>query len=148
MANTPNPAREPLSGTSPIAGDVARMAERILAVWGLGDVRFGATAMTPVARNTDPETSHEAAQSVRNVTDTHKRIMALFSRFGPMTDSDLWEMWVVNHQPTISQSGLRSRRSELVASGHVVDTGERTKLASGRRAIVWDLNDDFDWSAA
>ena len=32
MANTPNPAREPLSGTSPIAGDVARMAERILAV--------------------------------------------------------------------------------------------------------------------
>lgn len=40
---------------------------------------------------------------------------------------------------TMSPSGARTRRAELVAQGKVVDSLKRTKLPSGRFAIVWKL---------
>jgi hypothetical protein len=39
--------------------------------------------------------------------------------------------------PRASESGIRSRRAELVAQGLVVDTGGRVKLPSGRWATLW-----------
>jgi hypothetical protein len=39
--------------------------------------------------------------------------------------------------PRASESGIRSRRAELVDRGLVVDTGRRIRLESGRYAIVW-----------
>jgi hypothetical protein len=90
------------------------------------------------ARNSDPATSHEAADSVRNITDTQKVILHLLAQ--PMTDLELVETFykaVNRNKLWASESGIRSRRSELVQQGKVLDTGAREKLASGRNAIVW-----------
>jgi hypothetical protein len=41
--------------------------------------------------------------------------------------------------PTASESGIRSRRAELVRQGVVKDSGERQVLRSGRKAVVWTV---------
>lgn len=99
----------------------------------------------PRARNTDPETSHAAARSVRHVTQNQMAVMMAFQGSGPMTDEQL----LVDYEgrrhgrfgrqnyPKQSESGLRSRRSELTNMGYLHDTGLRGTTASGRSAIVW-----------
>lgn len=90
----------------------------------------------PFARRTDPSTSHEAAESVENLTATQKYVLEALVR--PRTDLELVEAYgYLKLAPRASESGIRSRRAELVRSGLVVDSGERKKLPSGRRAIVW-----------
>lgn len=107
---------------------------------------------TPLARNSDPATSWHAAGSVRNVTDTHRRILDLLAAFGPDHDEGLLSTWSLmqgaepDAWPHISPSGLRSRRAELVRGGLVQDTGERHKTKSGRATIVWALT-DAGWEA-
>ena len=101
----------------------------------------------PHARTTDPITSHEAAASVRNLTATQQVIMDLYKRINrPMTDNQLvgWYAWAVSNfdAPSASESGIRSRRAELTRTGKLRDSGERTKLSSGRNAIMWELNND------
>lgn len=96
------------------------------------------------ARLTDPQTSHEAAASVENITATQTVILKLLTGF-PMTDEDL--VWHYEQQirmgadirdvPRASASGIRSRRAELVKLGFVRDSGHRTKISSGRNAIIW-----------
>lgn len=97
----------------------------------------------PRARRTDPTTSHAAAKSVRNQTETHDRVLELLETFGDATDEDLFTYWRqmrdLHDWPAISPSGLRSRRSELVELGLVVDTGRRGTTASGRACIIWDI---------
>lgn len=95
------------------------------------------------ARRTDPGTSHAAAKSVKNQTETHDRILELFERFGDATDEDLLVYWrqlrsLEENWPSISPSGLRSRRAELVALGLVRDSGHRSTTESGRSCIVWE----------
>lgn len=88
------------------------------------------------ARRTDPETSHAAAASVEPdvITALRARVLLELRRRGPMDDTQL----VAAIQPEgYSPSGIRTRRSELVDQGHVVDSGVRQKLLSGRFAIVW-----------
>jgi hypothetical protein len=89
----------------------------------------------PNARTTDPETSHEAAMSVTNITPLKQEILQRLMT--PMTDTDLYETLRTGSRLIVTESGVRSRRSELVQAGLVRDTGERVKLATGRRAIVW-----------
>ena len=91
----------------------------------------------PHARLTDPSTSHAAASSVQNITETQQAILQLLT-LHPMTDQEL-VTWYQNQliAPRASESGIRSRRAELVEQGLVKDTGERKKLASGRSAVVW-----------
>ena len=94
------------------------------------------------ARATDPDTSHQAALSVSNLPDRQKWVLWLLQDHGPMTDLELltkyrdrrWEQ-----SPTQSESGLRTRRKELVDLGLVRDSGHRRKLPSGRNAIVWEV---------
>jgi hypothetical protein len=97
----------------------------------------------PMARVSDPKTSHEAAASVRAVTATHDRIIEVLERYGPASDEDInayyFNLAELFEWPPVSPSGLRSRRAELVKLGKVVDTGERTKTASGRSTILWEL---------
>ena len=92
---------------------------------------------TPRARTTDPETSHEAAESVRNVTTTHEYVLRALRR--PRTDRELLEAYrQFKRAPRASESGIRSRRAELVRAGLVRDSKRRVRLESGRRAIVWE----------
>ena len=93
----------------------------------------------PQARKTDPQTSHDAAKSVKDVSKTKKAILSLLRKH--QTDMQLVANYTKlvrqNKAPRASESGIRSRRSELVWLGLVKDTGERQKLRSGRMAIVW-----------
>lgn len=93
----------------------------------------------PHARNTDPATSHEAADTVRNISATQAAILAALR--APMTDEQLVDTYYAlvdsMRAPNASPSGIRSRRAELARQGLVVDTGERRKLVSGRHAILW-----------
>lgn len=92
------------------------------------------------ARNTDPVTSHEAAESVDDVTATQEFILRVLQK-KPRTDSELIEAYR-NYKtaPRASESGIRSRRAELVAKGLVADTDRRDVLPSGRRSIVWGVS--------
>lgn len=92
----------------------------------------------PHARATDPETSHEAAQSVINITPLKQEILQRLMT--PMTDADLIEVIRTGSRLLVTESGVRSRRAELVQAGLVKDTGARVKLATGRNAIVWTTN--------
>jgi len=90
----------------------------------------------PYARITDPETSHEAAESVSNISETQERILNIL-KDGPLTDEHLNMIYKTQVGYT-SESGIRSRRAELVERGLVRDSGMRQKLRSGRSAIVWE----------
>jgi hypothetical protein len=92
----------------------------------------------PHARTSDPETSHEAAESVTNITPLKHEILQRLMT--PMTDVDLIEVIRTHSRLVVTESGVRSRRSELVQAGLVKDTGARIKLATGRNAIVWTTN--------
>lgn len=98
----------------------------------------------PLARRSDPVTSHLAGQSVDTRRGRHIVLTAL-RRLGPCTDDMLYT------DPTVctslSPSGARTRRSELVHDGEVEDTGERVKTASGRKAIVWRAVEHHPMSA-
>lgn len=94
------------------------------------------------ARSTDPQTSHEAAKSVVNLGEVRDKILHMLTNW-PRTDEQLWERYsfcikAFNWKP-VSPSGLRSRRSELVSMGYVVDSGQRAKTHSGRQSIVWQV---------
>lgn len=95
----------------------------------------------PRARTLDPSTSHAAAKSVKNLRESQSSILKLLRKLGRMNDEDLAYEYVVRARqglvPYQSMSGLRTRRSELVALGLVADSGERITMRSGRKSIVW-----------
>lgn len=94
----------------------------------------------PKARRTDPQTSHEAAASVDNVTITQGFILRALQK--PRTDPQLIEAYRhLKKAPPASESGIRTRRAELVDKGLVVDSGLRSTTPFGRKAIVWSVND-------
>jgi hypothetical protein len=97
----------------------------------------------PHARTTDPVTSFLAAMSVKNLTTTQSAIHSLFEQLGAMTDEQLQthyqRMIRQGDAPYASESGIRSRRAELVQMGKLEDSGAREKMRSGRQAIVWRL---------
>jgi predicted HTH transcriptional regulator len=94
---------------------------------------------TAHARKGDPWTSHAAGASVRNITETHSRILKVIGWAGPMTDEEIAEAWDKEGLPWISPSGLRSRRAELVDLGKLVAMGTQRKTRSGRSTNVWGL---------
>lgn len=93
-----------------------------------------------VARSSDPPTSWEAARSIRGkrIRESQAIVLRLLRAYGPMTDEQLLEYLARSEWAgTLSPSGARTRRSELVSRGLVFDTRRRWRLASGRLAIVW-----------
>lgn len=107
--------------------------------------------MSPRARNTDPLTSHEAAASIGEdeLRASQQAIYILFARIGRggMTDEDLVEHYMKASQyhpeiyPYQSESGIRTRRSELVRRGMVAASGERGITRSGRPCTIWKIVD-------
>jgi len=96
----------------------------------------------PYARFEDPSTSHQAAKSVKNITETQASILKILAE--PMTDERLIEIFQglaeYDMAPKASESGIRSRRADLVKIGLVEDTGIRAKIKTGRSAIVWSVS--------
>ena len=94
--------------------------------------------MRPVARRTDPGTSWAAAESVRNVRESQWRVYLALVDSDGMTDEQLIALARVEGWP-MSDSGIRTRRCELVDLGWVCDTGERQTTAANRQTIVWGV---------
>lgn len=92
----------------------------------------------PVARNTDPDTSHQAARYAAKTAATH-RALALreLATAGPrgLTDFDLAA------RTRIPQTSIGKRRGELRDAGLVEDSGTRRPSPSGTAAIVWRVTD-------
>lgn len=93
------------------------------------------------ARKSDPFTSFEAAGSVTNLGATKTAILALLATQA-LTDEQIVlayrKMADLQIAPYASESGIRSRRNELVQAGLVeaVDVG---KSYSGRKALIWGV---------
>ena len=101
------------------------------------------------ARRGDPVTSHEAAASLKSeeIRRSQLAVLRLFERFGPMYDAQMLDRYQTVQQPwelpTQSASGLRTRRSELVAKNILEDSGVKViPPGSRRRAIVWRVAGD------
>lgn len=90
------------------------------------------------ARKTDPETSHEAARSVKDLRRSQWEVYRAFQRLGKMTDEELLSEYQYVSAHKQSDSGLRTRRKELVDLGWLRDTGERKTTYAGRSTIVWE----------
>jgi hypothetical protein len=95
------------------------------------------------ARNTDPETSRAAAASLTPPTlrASQEAVLDVFESRRKMTDVEMIDAYnhvLAFYVPPQSPSGLRTRRKELVRKGFLRDSGEREKMASGRKAIVWE----------
>lgn len=93
----------------------------------------------PTARTTDPLTSHLAAASVTMATVNrgYQAVLAALED-GPKTDVQI-EAFATGRFGPLSSSGLRTRRKELVDDGSIIDTGQKTQLASGRWATIWGV---------
>jgi hypothetical protein len=100
------------------------------------------THITPVARRTDPTTSHAAAASV-DLRDSHRAVADCFEAYVELTDEELLRVYrqrQVSHvYPAQSDSGLRTRRRELVDLRVLENSGRKARMETGRLAIVWTL---------
>ena len=90
------------------------------------------------ARRGDPATSWEAAESVDHIRESQSIVLAVIRTYGPMTDTDIMRVLSEgDYGRTFTPSGARTRRSELVDMGLVIDSGQRKRLVTGRRSILW-----------
>lgn len=101
----------------------------------------------PVARRTDPATSHAAAASVLNETGTRSRLAVLrLLMDGPLTQEEMVDLCHVALDASsgdradawrFTDSRLRTAVKELAVCGYVMDSGARRPTRTGRNAIVW-----------
>ena len=90
------------------------------------------------ARHSDPETSHEAAKSVKDITALQERIILLLERYGPLTDHELIESFRSAYPLfKATDQSIRSRRAELRDEGRVFFSGLFGKTPSGRESRKW-----------
>jgi len=93
--------------------------------------------LEPVARTTDPGTSHVAALVAGlKVRESQLRVLEALAA-GPMTDE---EMQVALMVP-MSLSGSRTRRKELTRMGMVAATGRTRPTALGNPSNVWQITE-------
>jgi hypothetical protein len=92
------------------------------------------TIINPIrlARTTDPDTSHKAAQNAsRRGPSQRKRIWEALKRLGDATDYEL------SIEVGILRSSAAKRRQELQDLGHVQPTEHRRQTDTGSLAVVW-----------
>lgn len=93
------------------------------------------------ARLTDPQTSHDAAASVTNISKVQKAILSLLQA-SPMCDEKLIEQYRIWQQtddrfPAVTDQSIRSRRAELVKMGLLEPAHWREQLSTGNMGQVW-----------
>ena len=96
----------------------------------------------PVARITDPETSHEAADDTRFKASKHRKmaLIALYD-FGSMTDYELAD------RTGLQQNSIGKRRLDCARAGlvEVLMDGEnkvKRPAPSGSMSLVWVLTQE------
>jgi hypothetical protein len=89
------------------------------------------------ARSTDPDTSHDAARSIGEMTEVRQAVLDILRAIGPATDEDLEHAYHASSAPRQTGQSIRTRRRELVLMGLVGESGTLKRKASGRHAIVW-----------
>jgi hypothetical protein len=95
----------------------------------------------PHARRKDLDTSWEAARSVKAISETQEAILELYLTYGPLMDERLIDFYQnAFGYPKASESGIRSRRAELVEMGLVKCTNVKGKTRSGRSSYYWEAN--------
>ena len=96
------------------------------------------------ARRTDPQTSYDAAAKVVNLGRTREAILDIL-KYTSLPDESIVEIYQSRvfsgfDIPKASESGIRSRRAELVKMGLVRNSGFKATIKSGNKAIAWELN--------
>lgn len=99
--------------------------------------------MTALARNTDPITSHEAAQVARKST-ARDDVLLILREHGPLHDRGIEILHDAYVQKGLmaykSGQRLRTARAELVDDRLVwqVEDGTRVRMPSGYTATIWE----------
>jgi hypothetical protein len=93
------------------------------------------TIFGPGARDSDPRTSHEAAQRDPYIR-AHDRMLTLMDHFHHPDGLTDFELAANNNR---QQTSLGKRRGELRDMGLIYDTGRTRPAPSGSSAIVWAL---------
>lgn len=95
----------------------------------------------PTARTADLDTSHEAARSVKNLSETKEAILRIL-RTKQLTDDQIYQIFFQGAEQGYwshaSMSGVRSRRAELVRDGLVKQVA-KSETRFGRKCYVWGL---------
>jgi hypothetical protein len=135
-------------------GHAADLAEQLDAEAMARDLEEGAREtelreeVRKLHRRDDPETSIAAAWSVvEELRPRQSAVLEVMKRWGPhgLIDEQLCSAYQTQATmpqyalPRQTDSGIRSRRNELVELGLVVATDERRLTAAGRKSIVWKL---------
>jgi len=60
------------------------------------------------ARNSDPVTSHEVAESVQNIRESQENVLKAIS-LGPVCDHELWKRYNELQLPRMSPLGLENQ---------------------------------------
>ncbi len=88
---------------------------------------------TPLARHSDPETSHAAAQSMRRGASVQReQIVNALRAYGPLNHWELDNLLGWQH-PTAAR-----RMKELVDARRVIKTSRTSATGSGRQATVYE----------
>lgn len=111
----------------------ARQTQRVPPPWDktMSESIFPNLPIPGSARNTDPDTSHEAAGSI-DTTELERIVYETIKQFpnGCISDD------VLRLLPTYTHQTVSPRYAPLIRKGWVIDTGERRKARSGRSQRV------------
>jgi predicted ArsR family transcriptional regulator len=89
---------------------------------------------TPQSRHGDPETSKDAASSMRKGAAVQRdQIVNALHAHGPMNH------WQIDNRLGFQHPTAARRMRELIRSGRVVDTGRTSPTGTGRGATVYDV---------
>ena len=92
----------------------------------------GYPPVMPMARRTDPETSHQAAAQAKELAARHARmILATLEAHGPCGKDRIGAL------TTITGHAVGKRLSEMERMGLIVLTGRTVRSASGRQEREW-----------
>jgi hypothetical protein len=93
-------------------------------------------SLFPPTRSGSPATSYAAAASVTRISAAQNMLLVILRGLGPMTDEQLHSAMLGNAF-TISPSGCRTRRKELVDAGLVVASPRLGRTKGGRVCTIW-----------
>lgn len=99
---------------------------------------FTYTPPVTLARTGDPDTSHEAAESI---SPRLRELQEAVLDFAAGASDGFTDVAMNRHFGT-QGSTYRTRRAELVAKGYIRDSGERHTYGEngkGRRHIIWQI---------